>query len=117
MSESEFVQLRPEMARLARNSRRRFHQHTKSMPCDWSPGVVENPETGMPFTDVSAWELICTLLEDESQIFRELTLRQPPGCKAFETTCRLGKNLPEIYIKVQLWQEQIICRSFHPSLR
>lgn len=117
MSVPEFAQVRVEMARLGKDSRRRLNQHTKAMPCDWSPGTVENPESGMPFTEYSAWELICELLEKESHVFVEVILREPPGCKAFETTCRLRPNLPEIYIKVQLWQDKVICRSFHHALR
>ncbi len=113
----EFAQVRAEMARLGKDSRYRFNQHTRAMPCDWSPGTIENPESGMPFTEYSAWELICELLENDSQLFTEITLREPPGCKALEATCRLRPNLPEIYIKVQLWQSKVVCRSFHYALR
>jgi hypothetical protein len=114
--DSEFAGIRAEMAKLGKDPKRRFNTYTAKMPCDWSPGTVENPETGMPFTESSAWELISILLESD-HLFSEVTLRLPPGCKAYETTCRLHGNLPMIYIKVQIWQGNVICRSFHYALR
>lgn len=112
----EWSKLRPEIEKLARDPRNRFSAYSPSLPCDWAPGTILNPESDMPFTEVGAWNLICDLLAG-SHPFVEVKLRVPPGCKAYETTCRLRADLPPIYIKVQLYKGKVYCRSFHTDLR
>jgi hypothetical protein len=86
------------------------------MPCDWSPSSILNPLTGIPFTDESAWNLICDLLEREHR-FDEVELRKPPGALAYAATVRLQADLPPIYIKIQLRHGKVWGRSFHTDLR
>lgn len=86
------------------------------MPCDWSPHVIENPETGMPFSDASAWELICKIVEESPEAFRHLKLQKPPGQIAFETVFTLPSGV-RVYIKVQLFQGKAFGRSFHISTK
>jgi len=67
---------RKEIALLARRKYARFVPRTREMPCDWRPTAVINPETGMPFTDASAWNLIADLAESGHPV-KEKILDQP----------------------------------------
>jgi hypothetical protein len=111
----DWQKTRREFARLARRKNLRRNDWTKKMPCDWAPTQVENPRTGMPFTDAGAWELIAELLDGNHE-FTEVTLRNPPGCLAYETRVCLQANYAEIYIKVQHLAGNIWGRSFHNDL-
>lgn len=86
------------------------------MPCDWSPTAIENPQTGIPFTDESAWNLICDLLQGDHP-FEEIQLQKPPDAVAYATTVRMAADSPAIYIKIQLRHGLIWGRSFHIDLR
>jgi len=112
----EWSKLRPEIVKLSRDPRNRYNTHSPSLPCDWAPGTILNPESDMPFTEAGAWGLICDLLAG-SHPFTQVNLRVPPVCKAYETTHRLRPNLPLIYIKIQLYKGKVYCRSFHNDLR
>ena len=105
-----------EIARLGRYSRTRRQDFSPSSPCDWSPHVIVDPETGLPFSDASAWQLICQQLEESPESFHEVKLRKPPGQIAFETVLTLATK-DRVYIKVQLFQGKAYGRSFHLSTK
>ena len=105
-----------QIGRLGLQSNSRLNRFSPAMPCDWNPYVIENPETGMPFSDASAWELICRLVEESPDCFRPLKLQKPPGQIAFETVFSLPRNVL-VYIKVQLFQGKAFGRSFHISTK
>lgn len=105
-----------EIGRLGRHAKSRLNQFSREMPCVWNPYSIENPETGMPFSDASAWELICRILEKYPQNFRQLRLDKPAGQIAYETVHILANGV-RVYIKVQLFQGKAFGRSFHISTK
>jgi hypothetical protein len=84
------------------------------MPCDWKPTSVNNPETGIPFTETSAWHYIADLAESGYPI-EEITLDQPLGERGYVMVIKLEADAPDLYIKVQLKGGTIFGRSFHYS--
>jgi len=72
------------------------------------------PETGMFFTDNSAWILICDVLEQNPETFQEVVLEKPPGELAYATVHTL-RNGTRVYMKVQLSRGKARARSFHIS--
>jgi hypothetical protein len=111
----EIACLRKELSRLGRYGATRINTWTKAIPCDWSPGNVQNPSTGMPFTETSAWELICDLL-DGGQEFELKTLDCPTGQVALVTRAKLSVSGPVVYIKLHLYRGKAFGRSFHVDL-
>lgn len=105
-----------EIARLGRYASSRRQDFSPSSPCDWSPHVIVDPETGLPFSDASAWQLICKQLDESPESFHEVRLRKPPGQIAFETVLTLPSH-DRVYIKVQLFQGKAYGRSFHLSTK
>lgn len=105
-----------EIARLGRWAASRRNAFTPSAPCDWQPHAIENPGSGMPFTDASAWELICGLLDQSPESFEEVVLDRPPGQIAFATVHMLSSGI-RVYIKVQLSGGKAHGRSFHISTK
>lgn len=105
-----------EIGRLGRHADSRRNHFSPGMPCDWNPYVIENPETGLPFSESSAWQLICKLVEEHPEAFRKLKLKCPPGQIAFETISTLPSGV-HVYIKVQLFQGKAHGRSFHISTK
>jgi hypothetical protein len=79
--------------------------------------VIVDPETGLPFSDASAWQLICNLLDECPESFQEVRLRKPPGQVAFWTVATLGSSNVSVYIKVQFFQGKAYGRSFHLSTK
>ena len=104
-----------EISRLGRHSKTRNQDFFVSSPCRWDPSTITNPETGLPFSDASAWELICNLLETQPEAFQELVLRKPPGKLAYATVVSLGSDAVRVYIKVELTCGRARGRSFHIS--
>jgi hypothetical protein len=107
--------LRKELSRLGRYGATRINAWTRALPCDWSPGTVHNPSTGMPFTETSAWELICDLLDGEQE-FELKILDFPVGQVALTTKAKLSEHGPVVYIKLHLYRGKAFCRSFHVDL-
>ena len=105
--------LRSEIARFGRYQATRGNDFSSKTPCRWQPKLVTDPRVGMCFTDPSAWNLICDLL-DSSHVFHPVKLQIPVGQFALETTVLL-EGTPEIYIKVQMSQGKAWGRSFHYS--
>ena len=116
MAEGDWDKIRLEIARLGKNPATRRNQWSPDVPCDWAPTAVENPETGMPYSDESAWWLICSLLE-AGHPFQPVQMKKPPGEVAYETKVRLRHDLPLVYIKVQIRHGRAWGRSFHNDLR
>jgi hypothetical protein len=104
-----------EIAKLGRHSKYRLNDFSATAPCRWQPHTVENPETGLPFSDASAWELICKLIDECPETFVELVLDNPRGQIAFWTTTILKPSNVALYIKVQLVHGRARGRSFHIS--
>lgn len=115
--EPRLRQLRNQMAELARIPRCREVPFHRCMHSHFAPAVIENPKTGMPFTESSAWELIANLLESEHP-FNEMVLDEPRGVGALKTLVDLGDgfNRQRVYIKIHLYKGKICCRSFHLEL-
>jgi hypothetical protein len=113
---AEWDQIRLEIAELGCHTSTRRNDWSATIPCDWAPTTVENPETGIPFSDDSAWRLICKLLESGYE-FHPVDMRKPPGEVGYETKIQLRCDLPVVYIKVQLRHGKAWGRSFHNDLR
>lgn len=107
-------ELKKEIARLARRKDMRFVPRSRHMPCHWQPTTVTNPAVDIPFSDISAWHFIAQLADDGCE-FEEIVLEQPRGEKAYVTSVPLDTSLPNLYIKIQLKNGNIIGRSFHYS--
>ena len=105
-----------QIGRLGRFAKSRSQRFSPGMPCDWNPYAIENPETGIPFSDASAWELICKLVAECPESFRPKILEKPAGLVAFEAVVPL-QNGVRLYIKVQLFQGRAHGRSFHISTK
>ena len=83
-------------------------------PCDWRPKTVENPESGMPFTDAGAWSFISALLKQGVPI-EKITLKIPPGQEAYVMKYEIDPNRPVLYIKIHFGNGCVLGRSFHYS--
>jgi hypothetical protein len=56
--------LRNELVRRARDKRlRQGGSKNTKQPCRWFPYEVLHPESGLPFTEVGAWNFIADLIE------------------------------------------------------
>ena len=106
-----------EIARLGSRSKTRRNDFSAKAPSRWEPQTIENPETGIPFSDSSAWEFICQLLQESPERFREVKLKKPPDQVAYWATVTLPPNNANIYIKIQLSGGFAYGRSFHISTR
>ena len=113
MDPEQLAENRAQLARLARQKKRRRVPH--DLPCDWQPATVVNPEDNQPFTDAGAWEFIGQLLEDnEGQEVEVVSLDRPADKVAYV----MKRVLPggKLYIKVHFGHgPSILGRSFHYS--
>ena len=105
-------EIRNQLAHLARRRRCRITEFSRRKPTVWQPHEVINPETGAPFLEEQAWNLIANLLEAGHPI-REIELDHPPGRKGYVMKKNLSNEQPILYIKLQLGSGKIIGRSFH----
>jgi hypothetical protein len=113
----QLKKVRLEMASKAKHRRTRVNSFSRELPTDWGPEKIENPDTGFPFSDDSAWSLIADLLENETQQIEVIVLKKPPGLEAFVILHKL-KNGSILYIKIHLGSgDKVIGRSFHISYR
>jgi hypothetical protein len=113
---NENEDLRREIARLARDKKRRIVPNSPKIPCVWQPLTVTNPESDLPFTSERAWQFIAELIEAGHPI-QEVTLEKPMGDTAYVMEVELAPNTTLLYIKVQLKGGQILGRSFHYSTK
>jgi hypothetical protein len=82
-------QLRTEMVRRARDKRSRFVEFDVTEPCVWNPTQVLNPQSNLPFTDITAWHYIADQLEGGCAVCA-VCLRKPPGKTGYELRLRGG---------------------------
>lgn len=101
---------RADLARFAANKKTR----SLGWPRDWRPQSVESPDSGLPFTDAGAWNLIAELLR-QGVPMKEKELKNPLGQMAFVMKHILDENRAALYIKIQFGNGEIIGRSFHYS--
>ena len=87
---------------------------SRGLPSDWRPYTVTNPESGLPFTEASAWNLLVQLLEEGHPVL-ETTLDHPQGARGFVLLVDLEGSTQTLYVKVQLGASCVIGRSFHYS--
>lgn len=108
--------LRTQIAALCRRRSVRSSTFTSEEPTVWRPQTIENPRTGLYFSDDSAWELIAALVEAGHEV-RVVSLRKPPGAVGYELTYEIPNG--SIYMKFQLspGRNLILGRSFHWSDR
>ena len=72
------VELRRQLVALARSRQSRMvGLPSRGLPSDRRPYTVRNPESGLPFTEASAWDLLVRLLEDGHPM-QETALDHPP---------------------------------------
>ena len=105
---------RHQLSALVRKKKARFVEWTARQPTEWRPYEVLNPDTGLPFTSSSAWALIGDLLE-RGHPMQEIVPRKPPGKRAYVLVVELDPAFAPLYIKLQLGNGKVICRSFHYS--
>ncbi len=105
---------RHQLVALVRKKKARFVEWTARQPTEWRPYEVLNPDTGLQFTSSSAWALIGDLLE-RGHPMQEIVLRKPPGKRAYVLIVELDPAYAPLYIKLQLGNGKVICRSFHYS--
>ena len=106
--------VRTELARRARDKHLRTNTFRTQEPCDWQPRQVAHPQSGLPFTDVGAWNFIADLLEAGCNV-REVILQKPPGKIGYEILVDGYVSCPQIYIKLTLSSNLVHGRSFHNS--
>lgn len=82
------------------------------MPSDWCPNKVINPETGFPFSEAGAWELIQQLLDSGNPI-QPIPMDDPPGLTGYVMKYQLKDEERLLYIKVHFGNGKIVGRSFH----
>lgn len=114
--EADWDSVRQELIRLAKRKQCRRTVWSPGIPCDWAPQTVWDPRFEMFFTDAGAWAYIIELLESGTE-FAAVQLRRPPDTIGYEVALKLAPNLPEVYIKIQIFQARIWGRSFHNSTR
>ena len=105
-----------ELLLLAKRRDCRRTDFSPTIPCDWAPQSVFDPQFEMTFTSEGAWSFIVDLLESGYE-FNQVTMTKPPDTVAYEAIIDRGPNLPALYIKVQRYKGKILGRSFHNSVR
>ena len=109
-------QTRRLLIRLARSSRSRTSDFRRDRPTDWRPTDVRNPLglLNTHFTNPTAWELIAARLEQGEQV-EVIELNKPKGRLGYVMLIDLGRDVPRLYVKLQLGAGVVIGRSFHYS--
>lgn len=110
------IDLRQEIARRARSRQLRRFDFCRDEPVVWKPTEVVNPESGICFTDTTAWHFIADRVEEGCDMY-EVELRKPSGALAYELHLSGAPGCPPIYIKFRLVQNEIRGRSFHNSTK
>jgi len=106
--------IRDELIVRARNKKTRAVEFTVQAPCEWRPGQVLQPESGLPFTEVGAWNFIADILESGCDV-KELILEKPCGKIAYVIRTTGYPGCPDIYIKLTFSAGKVHGRSFHNS--
>ena len=112
----ESPEIRRLIARLAGSAKcRRLGWDSQwKLPSDWTPGTIDDPESGMPFTNAGAWNLLAELVE-EGHPMEEVRLDVPLGDLAYVLLVNLEGADSTLYIKVQVKGGLLLGRSFHYS--
>jgi len=105
-------EIRHQLVVLAGRSGSRIAEFTPKAPTKWNPYQVLNPETKLPFTDTSAWQLIADELKSGCEV-ELIWLDKPPGKRGYVLYKKLQVDRPRLYIKLQLGSGYVIGRSFH----
>lgn len=108
--------VRKEIARRARDRRKRKAAFSKERPIDWSPHNVLSPKSGFPLSDNDAWHLIAEFIESGHPI-EKIKLTQPAGETGYVMLIDGFNKEPQIYVKLQLFGDYVLARSFHRSIR
>jgi hypothetical protein len=106
--------IRKELIRLCGSRRTRVSTFKPTLPTDWAPQHVVNPDTKEAFTPDGAWDFIVAKLVDGHEI-EAITLDVPPGKTGYVMKIQ-GANNGQIYVKLQLSSGKVIGRSFHISI-
>ena len=93
---------RRQLADRAKSAKTRSSVFRPDRPTDWRPGQVRNLKAvlGNAFTDMAAWDLIATKLEDGHPV-EAVELNHPPGRTGYVMKIDLGQERP-VYVKLQL---------------
>ncbi len=83
-------------------------------PTRWRPQTVNEPESGLPFTDRGAWNFVADCIEEGHEL-QERFLRKPEGARGYVMHIRLEANRSLLYVKVELVGGRLWGRSFHYS--
>ena len=112
------AETRRQLALLARSDRTRTTAFSQREPTDWRPNEIRRPEGGFSpyFTHAAAWELIAEKLEEGHEV-EVVELLKPPGAKGYVMKIDLGRDVPTLYVKLQLRRGKVVGRSFHYSER
>ena len=94
--------------------RRRRSEYSELRPTEVRPWEILTPEFGIPLGEANMWSVIVKLLKSGVPL-KKITLRQPPGERAWVCRTRLAHNSPLIYIKLQILGSWVLLRSFHPD--
>jgi|SRR6516162_4014260 hypothetical protein len=110
-----YESVRHQLVRLLQN-RKFILPKFSEMPYDWRPEQVINPIDCQPFTRRGALHFIQEQLENGCAI-EAVVLDLPPGRTAYVMLLDVGRDKPDLYVKVQLGGGCVIGRSFHYSTR
>lgn len=105
---------RHELVRLARDKKSRTAVFKVDAPSEWRPTSVLHPQSGLPFTDVGAWNFVADLLESGCEA-SAIAMEKPPGTTGYVILTSGYPGYPKIYIKLTLTASIIHGRSFHNS--
>ena len=105
---------RRQIAVLARRSRARSSTFTPDRPTEWRPHEVLSPESGLPYTEPGAWDLVARRIEEGHEV-EVIALRRPRGATGYVMKIFLEPGRPLLYVKVEVRSGRILGRSFHYS--
>jgi hypothetical protein len=74
-----------------------------------------NLQSGIPYSDLEAFEAIASALEDSTIEVVAVALRIPPNRIGYQLLIPQANGRPPIYAKVQLGPGVVLARSFHYS--
>ena len=99
----------------AKGADHRFQSEPSYRLATWQ---VRNPFGALDdyFTDVAAWDLIASKLEEGHEV-EAVQLREPPGRTGYVMKIELEAGKPMLYVKLELGSGRIFGRSFHYSER
>ena len=109
---AELRSVRCQLAKLAASRRTRQAEWSEARPIDWRPTQIQHPDGDGFFTRNGAWDFLVERL-DAGEPIQEISLRDPPGRKAYVMKIRVSPTLPYLYVKLELGAGVVLGRSFH----